>query len=150
MAAGTGTALSRQATTPSAPDTNLTTPDKLLLKDYRPTPLYKIPKTEVSKAKYSVIDMHTHSTSVHTPEGINEWVKHMDAVGVEKTVLLSCATGAQFDEIYRLYSQYPNRYEVWCTFDVDGFEEPGFTAKAVKKLERCYRVGARGVGELMD
>ncbi len=35
-------------------------PEKILLKDYRPRSLYKIPVTEVPKAKFPIIDMHSH------------------------------------------------------------------------------------------
>ena len=35
-------------------------PERILLKDYRPKSIYKIPVTEVAKAKYPIIDMHSH------------------------------------------------------------------------------------------
>ncbi|PYV41689.1 MAG: amidohydrolase [Acidobacteria bacterium] len=124
-------------------------PEKILLKDYQPKSIYKIPKTTVPKAKYPIIDMHSHPYAA-TPEQIAEWVKNMDAVGVEKTIILTMATGAEFDLIYQKYAQYPDRFELWCGFDYTGYEQPGFGPAATKELERCYRVGARGVGELGD
>ncbi|HEX8039885.1 MAG TPA: amidohydrolase family protein, partial [Chryseosolibacter sp.] len=42
------------------------------------------------------------------------------------------------------------RFEVWCGFDINGYQEPGWSEKAVRELERCYKAGARGVGELSD
>ena len=36
-------------------------PETILLKDYRPKSLYKIPITEVSRAKFPIIDMHSHA-----------------------------------------------------------------------------------------
>jgi predicted TIM-barrel fold metal-dependent hydrolase len=39
---------------------------------------------------------------------------------------------------------------LWCGFDYTGYDEPGFGPAAVKELERCYKKGARGVGELGD
>jgi predicted TIM-barrel fold metal-dependent hydrolase len=74
----------------------------------------------------------------------------MDEVGVEKTVILSQATGPQFDQIYQQYTKYPGRYEVWCGFDRSGLEKPDLVPAALKELERCHRLGARGVGELSD
>ena len=150
MAAGMENAFSQQATAPAASEPKGTTPDKLLLKDYRPKSIYKIPRTEVSKPKFPVIDVHTHQTGARTPDRIRAWVEAMDRANIEKSILLSGATGAEFGAVYELYSKYPNRFQVWCTFDVNGFEEPGYAAKAVRELERCHRVGARGVGELMD
>ena len=42
-------------------------PERILLKDYRPKSLYKIPVTEVAKAKFPIIDMHSHPYA-KTPE----------------------------------------------------------------------------------
>ena len=35
-------------------------PDKILLKDYKPRSIFKIPETRVEKARYPVIDVHSH------------------------------------------------------------------------------------------
>src|ERR1700723_2945845 len=124
-------------------------PEQILLKDYRPKSLYKIPVTEVAKAKFPIIDMHSHPYA-KTPEQIAEWVRNMDEVGVEKTIILTMATGADFDAINRNYSKYPDRYELWCGFDFTGYNQPGFGPAAIRELERCHSAGARGVGEIHD
>src|SRR3712207_997758 len=77
-------------------------PDKLLLKDYRPKSIYKIPITTVPKAKYPAIDLHSHPYAESEAE-IAQWVKTMDQVGVEKSVILSYSTGARFYSIQRQY-----------------------------------------------
>jgi predicted TIM-barrel fold metal-dependent hydrolase len=124
-------------------------PEKLLLKDFRPKSVYRIPETMVQKAKYPAIDMHAH-VYAKTPEQIAEWIRGMDQAGVEKAIVLSGATGKEFDKVYAMYAKYPDRFEVWCEFDYAGYDKPGFGPAAVKELERCYKVGARGVGELGD
>jgi predicted TIM-barrel fold metal-dependent hydrolase len=124
-------------------------PETLLLKDYRPQSIYKIPITEVAKAKFPVIDMHSHPYAKTAAE-IDEWVRNMDEVGIEKTMILTMSTGAAFDEIQRKYAKYPERFEMWCGFDLAGFDKPGFGPAAVKELERCKQAGARGVGEIHD
>ena len=124
-------------------------PERILLKDYRPKSLYKIPVTEVAKAKFPIIDMHSHPYA-KTPEQIAEWVRTMDEVGVEKTIILTMATGAEFDAINRNYSKYPDRFELWCGFDFTGYNQPGFGPAALRELERCKQAGARGVGEIHD
>ena len=126
-----------------------TPPEKLLLKDYRPHSIYNIPKTHIERAKYQIIDVHSHPYA-RGPEQIAQWVKTMDEVGIEKTLILTAATGARFDSIHALYSKYPDRFEVWCGFDYTGYDKPGFGPAAVTELERCYKVGARGIGELGD
>jgi predicted TIM-barrel fold metal-dependent hydrolase len=124
-------------------------PEGLLLKDFRPQSIYKTPQTAVSKARYPAIDMHAH-VYAKTPEQVAEWVRTMDETGVQKSIVLTMATGKRFDDIYALYAKYPDRFEVWCGFDYTGYDRPGFGPAAVKELERCYKVGARGVGELGD
>lgn len=124
-------------------------PENILLKDYRPKSIYKIPITEVPKAKFPAIDMHSHPYA-KTAQEIAEWVKNMDEVGIEKTIILAMATGDEFSDIYRKYSAYPDRFEIWCGFDYRGYDQPGFGTRAVKALEQCHEIGARGVGELHD
>ena len=124
-------------------------PKTIFLKDYRPKSLHKIPITEVARAKFPIIDMHSHPYA-KTPEEIAEWVRNMDEVGVQKTMILSMTTGAEFDNIYREYATYPERFEIWCGLDLSGYDQPGFGAATIKELERCHQTGARGVGELHD
>ena len=124
-------------------------PEKLLLKDYRPRSIYKIPRTSIEKAKYPVVDMHAHAYA-KTHEQIAGWVRLMDEVGIDKAIILTGTTGKAFDEIYAKYAKYPDRFEVWCGLDYTGYEKPGFGSAAVRELERCHKVGARGVGELGD
>ena len=124
-------------------------PEKLLLKDYRPRSIYNVPRTDIPKARYPAIDMHAH-VYARNNEQIHEWIQLMDNVGINKVIILTGQTGKQFDDIYKLYSRYPERFELWCGLDYTGYDKPGFGPAAVKELERCYRVGARGVGELGD
>jgi predicted TIM-barrel fold metal-dependent hydrolase len=124
-------------------------PDQILLKDYKPVSLHKVPVTKVEKARYPIIDMHSHAYA-RTPEDVDRWVRLMDEVGVEKTVILTGATGAEFDRLVELYSKHPTRFELWCGFDYTGWDKPGYGAAAVAELERCARKGAMGVGEEGD
>ena len=129
--------------------TEQASPETILLKDYKPRSLYKIPVTEVLKAKFPIIDMHSHAYA-KTPEEISEWVRNMDQVGVAKTIVLTGATGREFDDIHRRYAAHPDRFELWCGFDYTGYAQPGFGQRAVAELERCRQAGAQGVGELHD
>jgi uncharacterized protein len=124
-------------------------PEKILLKDYRPKSLYKIPTTEVPKAKFPIIDMHSHAYA-KTPEEIAEWVKNMDEVGVEKTILLTETSGQDFTDVQRKFAAYPGRFEIWCGFDYTGYDQPGFGPQAIRALEKCHQADAGGVGELHD
>src|SRR5687768_8178079 len=124
-------------------------PDQLLLKDYRPRSIYKVPQTRVEKARFPVIDVHSHPYA-RTPEQVDQWVRNMDEVGVARSIVMVGGTGKRFDEAVALFSKYPERFEMWCGIDYTGFDQPGFAARATAELERCAKAGARGVGELSD
>jgi len=120
----------------------------LKLQNYRPESIYKIPVTNVTKAKYPAIDMHTHVYG-RTDQEIERWISAMDACGIEKSIVFTGTTGDRFDNLVKIYSKYGDRFELWCGFDYTGYEEPGYGPAAVKELERCFKNGAKGVGEVM-
>ena len=124
--------------------------DSLLLKDYRPQSIFNVPLTKVLKAKYPAIDMH-----MHAPRGSNAdsialvQIKNMNEAGVQKTILF-CGTGKTFDQLAAVYGKYPDRFELWCGLDLSDYDKPGFGPATIQELERCVRLGARGVGEISD
>lgn len=123
--------------------------DELLIKNYKPESVYVIPKTDVAKAKFPVIDIHSHPYAMSKTD-IDTWVSNMNQFGIERTILLTYLTGAPFDSIVEQYSDYPDRFELWCGFDYTGFEEEGWSDYAVAEIERCYSKGAKGIGEMGD
>lgn len=124
--------------------------DSLFLKNYRPQSVYKIPVSPIDKAKFPVIDMHSHDWYAQNTDEIKAWMKLMDQFGIDKVIVLTQSNGARFDSIYKVYSPYLDRFELWCGFDYTGYQQPGWGEKAVKELERCVKMGARGVGEIGD
>ena len=124
-------------------------PDKILLNDYRPVSIYNIPVTSIEKAAYPVIDMHSHPYA-NSAEDLDRWVENMDAAGIQKSIIMTMAYGEEFDSLIQAYSKYKDRFDLWCGFDYTGYNDPDFPENAVKELERCYKAGAKGVGELGD
>lgn len=132
-----------------AEHTALDEANAILLKDFRPQSIYRVPRTEVTRARYPAIDVHTHDYA-KTPAEVDQWVAAMDAANITRSVVLTFATGDDFAALVERYGRHPGRFELWCTFDFQGCDEPGWSARAVAELERCHRLGARGVGELID
>lgn len=126
-----------------------TSADEIKLKDYRPVSIYNVPKTDVRKARYPAIDFHTHDYA-KTPAEVDEWVAAMDAANIARSIILTFATGDEFDALVARYGRHPQRFELWCYFDFTGWDKPGWSERAVAELERCHRLGARGIGELTD
>ena len=124
--------------------------DSLLLKDYKPQSIFQVPQTVVLKAKYPAIDMH-----MHAPRGSNldsiikAQIRNMDETGVQKTILF-CGTGKNFDLLAAAYGKHADRFELWCGLDFAGYDKPGFGPATIAELERCVKLGARGVGEITD
>jgi predicted TIM-barrel fold metal-dependent hydrolase len=126
--------------------------DSILLKDYAPASSLIVPTTEVTKARFPVIDVHAHSgqSAIRTPQDVADWVKTMDDVGIETTIVFTGAVGPSFDRQVELFKPYGKRFQLWCSLDGANVDSPGYAERAVRELERCYRMGARGVGELTD
>jgi predicted TIM-barrel fold metal-dependent hydrolase len=75
----------------------------------------------------------------------------MDRAGVETTVILTGATGANFDRLVELFLKpFPGRFQLYCGIDTSNPEAPDYSQRAVAELVRCFRKGARGVGEISD
>lgn len=151
LAALTSLAAAKPADSPSeAPHPSVIAAGAVLLKDWAPESSLVVPKTEVPRARFPVIDVHSH---VYTkdPAKIAQWVRTMDDAGVQTTVILTGVVGAAFDELVDLYlTPYPKRFQLYAGVDTRDFEAPDYPERAAAELERCYRKGARGVGELTD
>lgn len=126
------------------------TMDNILLKDYAPVSSVVTKVTHIAKAKYPAIDAHTHVLA-STPKEVADWVKTMDEVGIETSVILTGATGEKFDKLVTLYlTPYPGRFLLFCGMYSANVDQKDYPQRAVAELERCYRKGARGVGEWID
>lgn len=123
--------------------------ESLKLSDYRPYSVFKLQEDNIRQAAYPVTDMHSHAY-VDNVEDIQQWLKDMDANNIERVVVLTKAYGEEFDRLYDLYKGVSDRFILWCGIDMSTLGTPEFPEAAVRELERCWRKGARGVGELID
>ena len=123
---------------------------ELRLKDYEPRSVFRIPRTDVRRAKFPVVDMHSHDYAADDA-GVAAWVRTLDSCNIRYSSVMHCEwIGAPFEEYIRKYRPYGDRFLFWCCFDYTGFGEPGWAERAVRELERCHALGARGVGEMVD
>ena len=121
----------------------------ILLKDYRPVSVFKVPEHKPTHPKFTTIDMHSHDY-IEDEEGIREWAALLDEQGIERVVINTIAHGEEFDRIYDLYTGISDKFEIWCGWNLDNWGEDDFEEKAIADLEHCFRKGAKGVGELGD
>ena len=124
--------------------------DRVLVKDYFPENVNNIPETKVEKAKFPIIDMHSHDYA-ENEEQIQEWIRVMDEVGVEHTAVMHCAwIGRPFEEVIAAYAPYKDRFRFWCCFDYTDIDTPEGLQHSLETLERYHEMGAVGIGELGD
>lgn len=129
--------------------------DHILLKDYAPKSSVVVPETFVDKARFPVIDVHIHDyagrAEGNATEILAEWVETMDEVGIEKSVVLTGTTGAEFDRLVDMYLRpYPGKFQLYCGLESTNIHQTDYPEQAAAELERCFDMGARGVGELTD
>lgn len=124
--------------------------DSILLKNYAPGSSLVTFSTFVPKSKYAAIDVHTHDVAKTAVE-VGDWVRTMDEVGIQTSVILTGAVGAAFDTLVELYLRpFPGRFVLFCGMDKTDIDKPDYPERAVAELVRCYKMGARGVGEWTD
>lgn len=131
--------------------------DSVLLKNHAPKSTVITTRTHIPKARYPAIDMHAHDypTDIkgkkQAARALDDWVTILDDVGVDITVILTTATGDDFDRMADLYlGKYPDKFQLYCGLLEKDIDKPNYPELAVAELERCYELGARGVGELTD
>jgi predicted TIM-barrel fold metal-dependent hydrolase len=100
------------------------------------------------------IDLHQHIDC--TPEHLARAVKIMDAVGVGIGINLSGGTvtrakdGApsEFERNKRIADElFPGRFIQYMNLDYANWDQPDFSAQAVKQIEEGHRLGAAGFKE---
>lgn len=125
-------------------------PENIKVKDFRPLSVFNSPVTNITKAKYPLIDIHAHAWQRETD--IGQWVNIMNDANIEKAIILSFETGNGFDEIIARYAAHSDKFDIWCGFDYTGYDKPGsdWIDNALAELESCHKKGAKGVGELGD
>jgi predicted TIM-barrel fold metal-dependent hydrolase len=114
--------------------------------DYKPRSTLVTRTTLVPKAKYPVVDIHSHTGP--TPETIDRLIAEMDAMGLR--VLVNLSGGADPAEIKRKVdyirsTPHADRFAVFANVNFEGAGGPGWAEKAVADLEASVRNGAIGL-----
>ena len=114
-----------------------------VLKDYRPTTTLVTEKHPISKAKYPVVDVHTHFGLDQDPEAI---LKSMDALGVKRVVNLSGGWGGKLNKILQKFKNFaPERFIIMCNIDFSRIDEEAFGQKMSAFLEEAHSKGVGGL-----
>lgn len=131
--------------------------DRLLLKDFQPVSTLVVPETQVDRARFPAIDVHTHighrdAISFAKPnkswavEDVAGTVDIMDRLGLRALVNLDGGWGEELEANLDRYDRaFPGRFLTFCRLDYGLFRKPGFGAKAAGLLSDSISRGAKGL-----
>ena len=134
-------------------------PAVLDLKDFQPKSMLKVPVTRVPRAKFPVIDFHTHlgfsakgvagvphaeeRRFAATPE---ELLAVMDRVNLKTMVNLTGGTGVGLeDSIKRFQIAHPGRFVTFTEPRYTQVAQPNYPREQADDIERARKAGARGL-----
>jgi predicted TIM-barrel fold metal-dependent hydrolase len=156
LLAGTGASLSDPIAT-MAEDTPKPAP--LDLSQYEPKSMLQVHETRVERAKFPVIDFHTHiSVSAKSEKGVSlspdrqylgtpqELLAVMDRKNIHTMVNLTGGYEKGLTEAIAKYDRvYPGRFITFTEPSYSRFKEPNYPKLQGQAIEQAHRDGARGL-----
>jgi predicted TIM-barrel fold metal-dependent hydrolase len=118
--------------------------------DYKPRSTLVVPQHTVPRAKYPVIDIHSHQPAPITSEQFDALAASMDPLNLRVLVNSSGVSGQPLiDAIAALKSsRHRDRMVQFTTINFRDAVGPGFGQRAAQQLEADVKAGALGIGEL--
>ena len=148
------TAVSQSTQIGYKPAENADANKTLLLKDFHPQPMLHVPAHEVKRAKFPVIDVHTHTNDAM---GIGDrvdpaqLVTMMDRDNIKTIVILTGLWGEKLQAVIdKMVKPYPERFMVFTQIDWSKIDDPNFSRLMVQQIDDSVRRGARGLKILKE
>jgi predicted TIM-barrel fold metal-dependent hydrolase len=126
----------------------------ILLRDFQPEPALHAAVHEIQRAKFPVIDVHTHTNdAVGIGDRVDpkEMVARMDRLNIKTIVILTGMWGDKLQAIVdTMVKPYPGRFVVFTQYDWSKINDPNFTELMVQQLRDSVHRGARGLKILKE
>jgi len=121
------------------------------IREYKPKSMLVVPQHPVPRAKFPVIDIHSHQSTPISNDEFGRVVKGMDANNLRLLVNLSGSSGDRLRQGVEAikHSPYADRMVLFANVDFRSFG-PGSGAKAAKQLEADIKAGAAGLKIFKD
>jgi predicted TIM-barrel fold metal-dependent hydrolase len=118
--------------------------------DYKPKSTLVVSEHPVKRAKFPVIDIHSHQPTPVTQEQFDTLVGSMDPLNLKILVNSTGVSGDRLVDSIAAIKANRNRDRMvqMTTIDFRGPIAPGFGQKAARQLEADVKAGAVAVGEL--
>ncbi|MGH9656962.1 MAG: amidohydrolase family protein, partial [Bryobacteraceae bacterium] len=123
--------------------------------EYVPKSMLHVAQTRVERARFPLVDVHTHLTWVDTmsrepkarflakPPDV---LAVMDRKNVRTMVNLTGGCGPALDEVIRYWhAPHPERFLVFTQPWLGRVSEPGYATMQAAEIERARKAGARGI-----
>lgn len=134
-------------------------PAPLDLKDFQPRSMLEVPVTRVPRAKFPVIDFHTHlgfsaKGIAGVPHGeerrfaasADELLRVMDRVNLQIMVNLTGGVGSGLAEsVKRFDTAHPGRFVTFTEPRYSAITAPGYPRDQADEIVRSHKLGARGL-----
>ena len=122
------------------------------IREYKPKSQLVSPEHLVPRAKFAVIDIHSHQPTPMSAASFDQVVKAMDELNLKLLINLSGSFGSRLRkgvEAIRT-SSHPSRMVLFANIDFSQPVGPGFGARAAKQLEEDVKAGAVGLKVFKD
>lgn len=132
---------------------------ELLLRNFRPESQLHVASTQITSAKFPVVDVHTHFRfrTKNSTEFLDDFVELMDRNQIAVCVSMDGQLGNELDDhLNFLWSNYPDRFVVFAHIDWQGGGEAddpqswdcnqsGFVRRTVENLKAAKEAGVSGL-----
>ncbi len=139
--------------------TETQTPPPVLLQDFRPRSMLRVPATDLTYCKFPAIDVHTHfGLRLHgSTEQLEQYLQVMDENHIALSVSMDATLGKTLDDHQRfLCDHYPDRFAIFVHLDWQGdgkigdwaswaCQRPDFARRVAEQLREAKLHGACGV-----
>jgi predicted TIM-barrel fold metal-dependent hydrolase len=131
----------------------------LQLKDYEPRSMLHVAENKVPRARYPLIDVHTHLS--HKAKqvqgvGVGEQMRYsttaegalplMDRKNIRMMVNLTGGVGKGLEEVVQKFPKaYPDRFSTFTEPWYERIHEPGYARFQADQIARAHEIGARGL-----
>ncbi|MDQ3211239.1 MAG: amidohydrolase [Acidobacteriota bacterium] len=110
-----------------------------------PLTLLRLPRTNITRARFPAIDFHVHGRELTTPEAYESFIRLLDSVGIGAVVNLNAGTGQVLDTALKAGESYKDRVANFLTFSAEGINDPGWSGRFAAEMERAFKAGALGM-----
>ena len=117
------------------------------LQDFDPISQLVVKRTEITRAKIPVIDVHTHLTGrISSSYAAAKLVETMDRLNYRMCFDLNGNYKEGFNKSLKyLVEPYPDRFTALCKIELATLDEPDYAAKTTAYIRECHKRGARGM-----